>query len=233
MKICLPSQDHCKKKHYIAVAVPWRVTGIFDPFILMVSKQIRSTTRPCRHHRLVTSEQTENGRAVLSFIKGVADRIGCILCRHQAKTTFQLTNIHFKSVKEAQDTLASGRIDMVLYSFGWIYVGTMKCSVAMRTLLTASTWKVRVANMLFEEMKILTALLQFAIWTEICCTEKQNKIYKNEFNINEIEETLRSNKTLYLLWGSQVAAEVEQQTLIGWLANLFKNQEQAQAWMYV
>lgn len=127
--------------------------------------------------RPVMSEQEENGRAFLPFIKGVTDRIGHLIQKHQVGTIFlpmRSIQQHLKIAKDARDPLSSCGVYTIPCLCRQVYIRT-KCSVTTRIkeyrcCLLLQSEKSAIAeyilansshDMLFKETKILSSSLQF------------------------------------------------------------------------
>lgn len=98
--------------------------------------------------------------------RGVTDRIGKLLCRHNVREVYRPTQSiqqHLKLGKDARDPLASGRVYKIPCSGVKVYINTTKWNI--NTRIAEHTDTVGLARKIFSSCRTIFCCMKTIRWT--------------------------------------------------------------------
>ncbi|KAK9874835.1 hypothetical protein WA026_005651 [Henosepilachna vigintioctopunctata] len=144
------SNHHPKQKRAVLRCLSQRASRICEPQSLKNEEshlhqafqangysfqEVTRALRPRKGTGVPPTEEPKQGVAIMPFIRGVTDRIGRLLQRHEVraifKPTHQVRNL-LRSAKDPRDKLSSAGVYKIPCSCGSVYIGTTKRSIKTR-----------------------------------------------------------------------------------------------------
>ncbi|XP_072845561.2 calmodulin-lysine N-methyltransferase isoform X3 [Pogona vitticeps] len=171
--------------------------------------EITRAIKPRKQHRTEEEKQSPTNKVFLPYIKGVTDRMGKLLEKHNLQTVFKpTTKIQqmLRSAKDRRDPLTTAGVYRIPCSCGQVYIGTTKRSIHTRikeherhcrlkqpekSAVAEHAIKQTGHEILFHNTEILDNTSNHYVRLH----REAIEIHKHQQNFNQKEECLKLNKT--------------------------------------